>query len=267
MNYKNIFTLTAGRTGTLWLAKLLEENLEVHSVHEPLGIEDFGVSMPEIKHMRTFNDLGNTPLIKEFFKKKFEKDTNFKAYAETNHTLGKCGLIENLTQSSICKDTIILVLRRDLLQQCCSFINRGDFTNITLEWQWYLTPSYRNIIIPFREFKGYGSYGRAAWYTQEMEARQLYYLLLYGDKLNFLEIELSTVTTPIGAKDLLTRLSGDRNLTKDSLSIPPAVNKNFVATTESQIKEVAEIFSEVGIITSDCVKEYIKQGRKLDSPI
>jgi len=46
---KLIFTLTAGRTGTMYLAELLRANLpdtEVH--HEILEYDSFGVDTPEI---------------------------------------------------------------------------------------------------------------------------------------------------------------------------------------------------------------------------
>ena len=59
VNSKVIFTLTAGRTGSAWLADFLAQNYQVTSIHEPLEIEDFGVRMPDIKVMRSFNNFGN----------------------------------------------------------------------------------------------------------------------------------------------------------------------------------------------------------------
>jgi len=38
----NYFTITAGRTGSAWLASFLSMNLQIEEVHEPLGINDFG---------------------------------------------------------------------------------------------------------------------------------------------------------------------------------------------------------------------------------
>jgi hypothetical protein len=53
-----IFSITAGRTGTAWITNFLGENLGIKSIHEPLGIDDFGNQMPDIKTMRMFNERG-----------------------------------------------------------------------------------------------------------------------------------------------------------------------------------------------------------------
>ena len=42
------FTITAGRTGTAWLASFLSKNLNIEEIHEHLGINDFGEKMPDI---------------------------------------------------------------------------------------------------------------------------------------------------------------------------------------------------------------------------
>ena len=41
---RNYFTITAGRTGSAWLTSFLSANLNIKAVHEPLEINDFGVS-------------------------------------------------------------------------------------------------------------------------------------------------------------------------------------------------------------------------------
>ena len=53
---ETIFTLSAGRTGTAWLSDFLAVNFNCDALHEPLGIEDFGNRMPDIKIMRSFNE-------------------------------------------------------------------------------------------------------------------------------------------------------------------------------------------------------------------
>ena len=55
---KKYFTITAGRTGSAWLTSFLTANLGIDAVHEPLGIDDFGDQMPDIRTMRTFNNYG-----------------------------------------------------------------------------------------------------------------------------------------------------------------------------------------------------------------
>ena len=69
---KYFFTITAGRSGTAWLANFMSANLSIESIHEPLEINDFGLKMPDIKIMRTFNNIGNNLLIKNFWYNKLK---------------------------------------------------------------------------------------------------------------------------------------------------------------------------------------------------
>uniref|UniRef100_UPI002B26F1E1 hypothetical protein n=1 Tax=Leisingera sp. TaxID=1879318 RepID=UPI002B26F1E1 len=160
-----IFTLSAGRTGTAWLAQFLGDNLSVNSVHEPLGVLDFGTKMPEISHMRRFNMLGMDGKMQAFWQNKL---AGLRApYAESNHTLGKCGLIEALANSDIADRSTVIILRRDLAKQCASYVGRNDFQNITIPWQWYLDMSYANIIVNPKMFRQLGQIGWAMWYALE----------------------------------------------------------------------------------------------------
>ena len=137
-----IFTLSAGRTGTAWLSEFLAVNLNCEALHEPLGIDDFGNRMPDIKIMRSFNENGNNALVKDFWKRKFSMLTS-NIHIETNHTLGKCGLIENISRSKLAEKSRIIILKRDIVRQCASYVVRHDFVHITTAWQWYLHPSYQ----------------------------------------------------------------------------------------------------------------------------
>jgi hypothetical protein len=67
----NYFTITAGRTGSAWLASFLSLNLQIEEVHEPLGINDIGEKMPDIRTMRNFNNFGNNDFVQNFWNKKF----------------------------------------------------------------------------------------------------------------------------------------------------------------------------------------------------
>lgn len=133
---KKYFTITAGRTGSAWLTSFLTKNIGTDAVHEPLGIDDFGVNMPDIRTMRSFNTYGNNDFVKEFWKRKFS-NLPYAVYAETNHTLCKCGLVENLLLNKLEDETTLIVLRRNIVKQCVSYIVRHDFVNVTLAWQWY----------------------------------------------------------------------------------------------------------------------------------
>ena len=69
--------------------------------------------------------------------KKFESIPN-ELYSETNHTLCKCGLVENIILNKREKYTTLIILKRDMTDQCVSYLERNDFGNITIAWQWYL---------------------------------------------------------------------------------------------------------------------------------
>ena len=68
MSNQQYFTITAGRTGSAWLASFLSANLKAHAI-EPLEIDDFGVKMPDIRTMRSFNNFGNNDFVRQFWKK------------------------------------------------------------------------------------------------------------------------------------------------------------------------------------------------------
>ena len=139
---ETIFTLSACRTGTAWLSEFLAVNFNCETLHEPLGIEDFGNRMPDIKIMRSFNENGNNAIVKDFWKRKFSMLAS-NIHIETNHTLGKCGLIENISRSKLAEKSRIIILKRDIVRQCASYVVRHDFVHITTAWQWYLHLSYQ----------------------------------------------------------------------------------------------------------------------------
>ena len=156
---ETIFTLSAGRTGTAWLSDFLAVNFNCDALHEPLGIEDFGNRMPDIKIMRSFNETGNNAIVKNFWKRKLSMLTS-NMHIETNHTLGKCGLIENISHTQLAEKSKIIILKRDIVRQCASYVMRHDFVHITTAWQWYLHPSYQkksSIRNYFHDLRGLGS--------------------------------------------------------------------------------------------------------------
>ena len=156
---ETIFTLSAGRTGTAWVSEFLAVSLNCEALHEPLGFQDFGNRMPDIKIMRSFNETGNNAIVKDFWKRKFSMLTS-KIHIETNHTIWKYGLIENISCSQLAEKSRIIILKRDIVRQCASYVVRHDFVHITTAWQWYLHPSYqKNLSIQnyFRDLKGLDS--------------------------------------------------------------------------------------------------------------
>jgi len=254
-----IFTISAGRTGTNWLSKLLTQNLNSPALHEPLAIDDFGTRMPGIRTMRGFNDHGMERTVRDFWEKKFN---NLQApYAETNHTLAKCGLVEALADSDLADRTTLIVLRRDLAKQCVSYIMRNDFTNITLDWQWYLNPRYRNVIVNPVALQKLGQIGIALWYCCEMAARQAYYLQKYADRLNFIEVSLDDITTPEGAGALLRDLGHTGPVT-----LPPRANANAAAAPPELLAEVRRLLDQLPFDPQKIAAKYRAAGRDLARP-
>ncbi|UWS09452.1 hypothetical protein [Phaeobacter inhibens] len=257
-----IFTLSAGRTGTAWLARFLGENLNIPSVHEPFGLDDYGTRLPSIGHMRRFNTYGMNGPICDFWEGKLGELQA--PYAESNHTLGKCGLIESLVEHGLAPRSTIVVLRRDLAKQIASYINRNDFFNITVPWQWYLHPTYPNKIVDPTPLKHLGDVGTAIWYALEMEARYAYYKALYGDQLHFVETTLEEATTPNGAAKLLRALGHTRHA-----KLPPKTNaspqNNHI--TDTLIAEVETLLSRINFNAEEAAMSFIQRGNRLDVPV
>ncbi len=259
---KTYFTITAGRTGTAWLSSFLSLNLGIESIHEPLGVNDFGTKMPEIRTMRNFNTFGNNEVVRVFWKNKFNS-LEGDIYAETNHTLAKCGLIENLLGSKLSNESTIIILKRNIAKQCVSHLARGDFRNITLAWQWYLHPSYPKKIIdpePFMKLKGTGEdFGTALWYCYEMEARQEYYRHKYANKLKFIDVSLEEITKLDGAQRFLRTLQ-----VNNECVLPQPKNANQVKPPVELIQQVKAIVNSVNFDVEALVKEWMSKGFSFD---
>jgi hypothetical protein len=260
MKYKYFFTITAGRTGTAWLRSFLATNLNVLAVHEPLEIDDFGVQMPDIKLMRTFNMRGNNFEVKKFYKHKLDEIASLPAYAETNHVLAKSGLIENLLHHEIASSSCLIVLRRDFAQQCISYYNRYDFLHITTVWQWYLSHEYRNNIVSYQQMKNLGMLGKIMWYVFEVDARQRYYERLYSDRLNFLQARLECISKEEGANKFLDQIGWC-----EPAVVPTASNQNNAPPNEELFYRVQEALGRFNFDVDALVDGYIASGRTLCS--
>ena len=255
-----IFTLTGGRTGTAWLAEFLAANLHIPAIHEPLDIDDFGANMPDIRLMRSFNCRGNNALVQRFWAAKLGAIATLPAYAETNHTLGKCGLIENLAASPIAGRAAVIVLRRSLLAQTISHLARGDFRNITISCQWYLDAAYPNVIVNPAGFVGLGPVGHALWYVHEMDARQHYYTQGYGGALRLIEARMEEITKPEGASALLAALGHEGEAV-----LPPPRNQAGVGPDPRLTEQVRVLLSGIDYDGPQLAAQYIAAGRRLDA--
>ena len=254
-----IFTLSAGRSGSAWLAKFLEANLGFPVLHEPLGIDDFGTRMPDIRVMRAFNSRGMDPVVSEFWQRKFAHIPTDQPYGETNHTLGKCGLIEALAESPLRERAKVVVLRRNLAKQCISYIQRSDFVNITIPWQWYLTPQYPNVIVNPDPFVAMGVTGQALWYTMEMECRQIYYEKRFADLIHFIPAQLEEVTQPEGAQHFLNEFG-----LETTPVLPKKTNAGNYGDTSALVAEIETFLNNVGFDPVDLTDRFLNAGRSLD---
>jgi hypothetical protein len=255
-----IFTVTTGRTGTAWLSKLIAGNTDFVSVHEPLGIDDFGTQMPDIRTMRTFNEKGMTPVVSGFWQRKFESLSQFPAYAEMNHTLAKCGLLEYLASAEHTHDVSILCIRRNWVDLCASFVSRHDFGNVTTYWQWYLDYRYaRNIVNPAPFIDKDAYIGQILWYIAEMEVRQEYYKQLYSGRFKFIDCTLEKMIRPEGAEKLLKSLEvGSKTVT-----LPSRINEYPPRHNDKLISFVQNWVNSIQFNPGEIAARYISSGRSL----
>jgi hypothetical protein len=254
-----IFTLTGGRTGTAWLAHLIAANLGGAVLHEPLGIDDFGTQMPDVRTLRSFNDRGAGPLTDAFWARKLGTIGGMARYAETNHVLGKCGLIEACAAAPIAAQTAILVVRRRFAPLLASHVMRADFTNQCSNWQWHLDPAYANVIVDPAPFAPTGQLGQALWYVHEMAARQHCYRLTHGGQLAMIDVDFDTMTTPDGAAALLHRLGHT-----GPVHLPAAVNANPIAAPPEIQTMIAALLASGLPDPVTQAETYLAAGRRLD---
>lgn len=257
MNQK-IFTLTAGRSGSGWLSKFIAANLDITSVHEPLEIDDIDVRMPSIKVLRSFNTRGMDAVVRDFWQRKLKTLPENAPYCETNHTLGKCGLIETLAEQPNADEYTIIVLKRNLAKQCSSYINRNDFSNVLMWWQWFLAPDYPNIMVPSETLRPLGAIGLAVWHTLEMESRQCYYQRVYGDRLRFVEVQLEEAVTMEGATRLLSDLGYDQEPI-----LPPKYNASAQPSNDQMVEKIGAMIANSGFDPEATVSAYLEANHSL----
>ncbi len=218
-----VFTLTTGRSGTLYLAELLAQNLpDAECYHEIVGFDRFGVDTPDVSHMTLFNSQGNVDKVQAFWRAKLARiaGTPRQFYVETSHLLMKAGLIENLAPLTAKGTVHLIALERDTLATLLSFRKRLDFVHKSNQWLWYLDPDYPVNLVPSAELVAAGINGLCLWYILEIRARVAYYERLVAGKPNivFHRFSLEALQTAQGAARLLQALgvaqgsrAGDRS--------------------------------------------------------
>lgn len=236
-----VFTLTQGRTGTSYVTELLRANCQVpggfiHEMHDTLAYDN---RTPDVGLMRQFNDCGNIPPVQMFWWEKFHNVmghlNNFNVYVETNHTLAKAGLLENLESLQLNGvKTKVILLRRNPESVIRSMLNRGDMINKATTWLFYLDPDYRCNLIDSEDFKQYGQMGIVGWYYCEVEARKLHYKKR-TQNLEFIEANLETIAQRNGAKNFVANVLG--NMAEIEITVPDPMNKNTISSQLSEEQE------------------------------
>lgn len=255
---KLIFTLTPGRTGSTYLAALLNQNLEHALVHhEILNYQAFGLDTPDISHLHQFNAIGNTPHVQQFWQRKFKRilEGDYATYAETSHILMKAGLVDNAIQLLKDHEVHFIILKRDLFKTLVSYHARHDFENVGNQWMWYLDPNYPRKLSPCHLYENNVIQSIRFWYVQEVMARAYYYHMMCQQfpHLHFHEVELTDLNTEKGVQSLFKaldikpkqqplQLPGKKNETRTTLTMTPEIEviKKIVATAPFHPREIAE---------------------------
>jgi SAM-dependent methyltransferase len=222
---KLIFALTAGRTGSAYLAELLRQNVsdaEVH--HERLGYTSFGIDTPDISHFHAYNTFGVTSYVNAFWQRKINTilSCGKPCYAETSHVLMKAGLVENAVAMAGGHDIHFILLKRNVLDTIVSYHQRCDFLNYSNMWMRFLDPNYAMNMIRSAPFIQYGLQGVRLWYLNEIAVRSEVFRLLYSHypNVHFHTVDIADLNDKKNVAALLKQLG----LPSSSIVLPPKQN-------------------------------------------
>jgi len=263
-----VFTVTTGRSGTLYLKELLEVNLsEIESHHEILwGFDKFGKETPDVSHFHEFNSGGNTTKIMKFWMQKFSRIAKTKSnyYVETSHLLAKAGLVENLGLLKNFGQVYLVLLKRDVLKTLISMHKRNTYLNVGNMWLWHLDPSYSKNIVNVEPYKRFELQGLRLWYIHEMRARAEYYKqLLENDKgITIVDVDIDELNDNKGVEKFLGRLGYKAKKDKIEVLAPKHVGPKTALDPglEEHFKKMIKSF----IFSAEkLAKGYIEAGRRL----
>ncbi len=277
MNYKVstgkkfIFTMTAGRTGTHYLASLLKVNLpdaEVH--HERLGYDQFGVNTPEISHLTLFNSQGNVPPVRAFWRQKLTRiaQTQARYYVETSHILMKAGLIENIEILLPAGEVHLVCLHRDMLKTMLSYHKNYDFTNLIMLWAWYLDPKYpRKLVAPNSQLNRQldSDVATSLWYLCEIQARQAYYKKLLSQVANVVihDLEMADLNDKGYIGQFLTKLGVACRVEEIIIPPPQGVTQKPLRLSPVYVQQLKRIIMQMQFDPDRIAQDYIDRGKRL----
>lgn len=220
----HIYTVTTGRSGTLYLANLLASNLTSALVrHEQLGPDHWGSVTPDIGIRMAYNNHGNTKKVRQWWRSKLQQDERDRAdrkwYVETSAQLCTSGLMENL--SRLKDDVKIICLNRNRTDVAVSLRARGDFhVNVTIPWVWYLDPRWAANITEMKPEQG--NMAVILWFLREVAARKRGFKRCMPD-VHFIDADLEALTTEAGVRNLLAELGAGQ---PDVIKIPGKEGRN-----------------------------------------
>lgn len=263
-----VFTITPGRTGTTYLAKLLEQaapGAECH--HERTGFDRMGAHSPDASTFMLFNSQGNVGEVRDFWRRKFGliRRGRGSVYIETSHYLAKAGLIENLDLLGDDVEIDLIDLRRDLFSVVWSTANRFDFANRGFTWLFALDPAYPRRIIDPAPLRKHGMVGDCLWYVAEIYTRAEYYRRLLADRPNVTvrTVHLEDLSKASGARTFLNGL----NLAPTQAGVqllPSEKNDSKVWPLGNKMKEEARTLIENAPLDPAALAEaFIAAGRRL----
>lgn len=265
-----VFTITPGRTGTTYLAKLLEQavpDAECH--HERTGFDRMGAHSPDASTFMLFNSHGNVGEVRDFWRRKFAliRHGRGSTYIETSHYLAKAGLIENLDLLGDDAQIELIDLRRDLFSVVWSTANRFDFANRGFTWLFALDPAYPRRIIDPAPLRKHGMVGDCLWYVAEMYTRAEYYSRLLADRPNVTvrTVHLEDLVEASGARSFLDAVGLAPSRGGVQL-LPSEKNDSKVWPLGDKMKEEARTLVEKAPLDPAALAEaFIAGGRRLSA--
>ncbi|MDF1815200.1 MAG: hypothetical protein P1V20_23570 [Verrucomicrobiales bacterium] len=269
MPRKFLYSITTGRSGTVFLNALLKANIPNATVyHERVGFPHFGVTCPDASHSCGFNTVGNIAPVQQFWKRKLELDAECPSeyFVEISHFLAKAGLVENLGFLPEESEIHLVALKRDPFKIYWSYINRFDFFNSGFTWLFSLDSRYRNVIIDSTPFRKEGMFGNALWYVWEVFARMEYYRLLTENVPNiiFHQVSLENLVTPQGAAKFITSFLGEP---PQQIQIPGKQNATKQEFFGDREKEAAkQLMKTLHCDPAALGAEFFHSGRRLGTP-
>ena len=191
LDKKLIFTVTAGRSGTTYLTKLLATIPDVTSLHEPDPNFFYAMRLAQEHPIVAYNFLYQykLPAIVEY---------PTSVYAESSHLVCK-GFIEPMIRMGLRPHLIIL--RRPPREVAWSFFKKGSVPT-KKRGEYLLFPSDSNVI-PFPNWQELSDYQLCFWYALEIERRQYLYSAWAKD-LNMIAFDVTN--TELNDWNIYTRL-------------------------------------------------------------